>query len=150
MSDAVLAAVAVVLITLVPFDLYVARAFIRAARIRPHMDAVTAFAWIETGIAILAIIAGLLGVHTILVQRFDIRILPVAAPVALLALGLIAVSIPNLFTLRLLRRWVTEARNLHLHRRDGEHYVKAHRRADDIHAPIVSDAEDRYRGEGDH
>jgi hypothetical protein len=99
-----LVAVAAVLVVAVPFDLYVAFRFIRAAIERPHIPVLTLAALRSGAIAVAAVIAGILGLQSIVLLQTGVRVLPTPWPTVLLAVALVVISLPNVYALRVLNR----------------------------------------------
>lgn len=136
MSDGVLAIVALVLVVALPFDIYVANRFIRAASVRPYDDVATGIALTTGCIAIAAAIAALLGIHTIRFQASGgtERLLPMGISVVLIAIAMIVISIPAAYWLAKFRAWRRKPQ-LHIHRRTDDD-PRWHRRFDD--PPILA------------
>jgi hypothetical protein len=101
----VLLAVSIVLIVAVPWDLYVAYRFVRAAMEKPYIPILTLAAVRSVAIAIAATIFGLLGLHSVLflASGETFRLLPVPVPTLLLAVGAIVISVANIYVFRVLR-----------------------------------------------
>ena len=135
MSDSVLDLVALVLVVALPFDIYVANRFIRAASVRPFDDVATGIALTTACIAIAAAIAAVLGVHTIRFQASGgtERLLPMGVSVVLIAVAMIVISIPAAYWLAKFRAW-RHTPQIHIHRRGADH-PRWHRRRDDPQPP---------------
>lgn len=95
---------AAVLVVAVPFDLYVAFRFIRAAIERPHIPVLTLAALRSSAIAAAAVIAGILGLQSIVFVQTGVRVIPSPWPTVLIAVALIVISLPNVYALRILNR----------------------------------------------
>lgn len=126
---------AVILIAFVPFDGYVAWRITAVAWARPRIDALTGAALVSIGIFVLASIVAVVCIHAILAAETGAGFLPAGLPALMLGVGLVVVSLPNLYLLRLLRRWDTEANRHRVHRRDSEPHSTTHHRHDDQPRP---------------
>lgn len=129
MSDEVLFGVALVLVIAVPFDIYVAWRFTKAALVRPHDDVATGIALTLACIAIAATCAGVLGVHTIRFLKTGDRLIPQGLSILLIAIAVVVVSVPSAYWIRKIREWRRRPQ-LHVHRR-GDDLPRWHRRFDD-------------------
>lgn len=103
MIDPWLLAVAILLIIAVPFDWIVAGVWIGLALVKPPITFIAVTAKRHFIYAIVASLAGVLGVQSIAFAAYGIRILPAPIPTLIIALVLVGVSIPNVLSLRYLR-----------------------------------------------
>ena len=103
MTDPWLMVVAAVLVVAVPFDVWVAVKFTRAALQRPRYRILTLAALRSVAIAIAACIAGILGAQSIYFAATGQRFLPAPIPAVLIAIALVVISLPNVYALR----WLT-------------------------------------------
>jgi len=129
-SDALLIAVSIVLMIAVPFDVYVAWRFARAALVRPRTDVGNFVALVVTSVAIAATSGGTLGIYSIVFIATGDRLIPQPLPILLLAAALIVISLPNVYVIRRFRSWASEDRIARVHRRVGDQ-PRFHRRKDD-------------------
>lgn len=124
-------ALTVAIVLLVPFDVYVAWSYARAAVRRPHIEALTASALSTAGVATAAVLAGILGINRLIVIGGGPAFLDGSVALLLLALALVVVSLPNLYKVRLLKRWSQGEWSPTRHRRIGDRTEREHRRRDD-------------------
>lgn len=108
MIDPWLLAVAVLLVVAVPFDWIVAGVWIGLALVKPPISFIAVTAKRHVIYAIVASLAGLLGIQSIAFVAYGVRILPAPVPTLIIAAVLIGVSIPNVLSLRYLRE-ISEA-----------------------------------------
>jgi hypothetical protein len=135
-TDALLIAVAVVLIVLTPFDIYVAWRLTSLALQRPHIASLTGAALRSIAIAVAGTLFAILGIQSIWFAHYGERLLPAPIPTLLIVAGAIVISLPNIYFLRILHRFADEASEWRRHKRDGDHAESMHRRLDD---PKVGD-----------
>lgn len=132
-TDTFLNGIAVILIVLPVWDWRVALKTCRAAYKRPRYEALTSSALSSFATAVAATIAGALGINRIeAVLTGTPGFIPPTVALGLLALALIVVSLPNIYTDRLYRRWKREFEaNARQHKRIGDQRTHPHRRWDD-------------------
>jgi hypothetical protein len=107
-SDGFLAVVAVVIMALVPGDLYAAVRLLVAAVERPAIPALTLYAGLSCGVAIAAAAFGIIALSTFVRILTGEALLPTGFGLPLLLVGMVVISLPNVFLLRQLRRWDAE------------------------------------------
>jgi hypothetical protein len=104
-----LVVVAAILIIAVPFDVYVAFRFVAEAARKPYLPVLTLAALRSLGIAIAATAFGVLGTGVIYLVVVGDRLIPPGVAAALISIGAIVVSLPNVYALRLLREGKVES-----------------------------------------
>lgn len=130
-SDEVIAlALGILYLALAAMDILIARRLVRAERIKPQIEALTAMALIVVAVACGAAIGALLGFNGISRYLDGVVIIPSPLSLVLLAIALGLPSLACVYLFRLVRRWEREAKELHIHSRDGE-LPHPHRRKDD-------------------
>jgi hypothetical protein len=130
-SDALLVAVALVLIVLTPFDIYVAWRLSVLAMQKPRIPSLTGAALRSVAIAVAGTLFAILGFHSIWFAYTGVRLLPTPVPTLLIVIGAIVISLPNIYFLRLLHRFADEANEWRRHKRNGDQAESLHRRATD-------------------
>lgn len=130
-TDVLLAFAAAVLVGLVPVNWFVAWRFLSEARKPPSSPTLWLAAVRSTLIAIAESIGGLLGLGFL--QLAVTGEFPLARPwpQILIAVAFLIVGAANVYALWVLRRFVREQRQLHIHQRDTEQ-PRWHRRHDDL------------------
>lgn len=131
MSDALLVAVAVVLIVLTPFDIYVAWRLSVLAMQKPRIPSLTGAALRSVAIAVAGTLFAILGFHSIWFAYTGVRLLPTPVPTLLIVVGAVVISLPNIYFLRLLHRFADEANEWRRHKRNGDQAESLHRRSTD-------------------
>lgn len=138
-ADALLFGASVLVIGLAIFDISIWWEFHQAAR-RPPPPTGTFYLAIAArrATAVTASIFAILGANQIVFIVTDgaFRILPTPTPTLLVVVGAIVVSLPSFTARRVLAELEAEARDLHLHQREGDASVHPHRRADDAPIPV--------------
>ena len=132
MSDAAFLVVALVLVFVIPFDIYVVVRVIRAALVKPRIGFLSAIAIGSASSGIAAFLAAVLAVHALvfLSSGGATRLLPAGVSIFILAAIACLASVPLLVILI----WLVFVRprpEAHVHRRDAEPAVKQHRRSTD-------------------
>jgi hypothetical protein len=125
--DIIVFIAAVIVVGVVPFDLYVMGELVGAAREDPPIDALTGGAVVSVGISAGALLAAVVAINGVVFLSSDPHagFLPTGVGTLLLALSLPLFSFGNVYMLILLRRWAREAREA---REAGQHRL---RRQDD-------------------
>lgn len=120
--DFIVLIAAAVVVGVVPFDLYVARELVGAAREEPPIDALTGGAVVSLGIAAGAILSAIVAANGVVYLSSEphVGFLPTGLGTLLLALSLPLFSIGNGYMLILFRRWAREAREAHGGRRHDD------------------------------
>ena len=128
--------IALVLLGFVPFDLYVAWRLSTLAMQKPYIASLTGAAIRSVAIAAAAVLFAILGVQSIVFLQTGERLLPSPLPTLLIAGGAVIVSLPNLYFLRLLRKFAAEAEEYRAHKRaEDEDGSFLHRRVTDVQPP---------------
>lgn len=104
---------AAIVIGVVPFDLYVCRELVGAAREKPPIDALTGGAVVSVGISAGALLSAVVAINGVIYLSTDPHagFLPTGIGTLLLAFSLPMFSFGNGYMLILLRRWSREARD---------------------------------------
>lgn len=112
--------VALVLLVFVPFDIYVAWRLSQLALQKPRIASLTGAAVRSIAIAVAGVLFAILGVQSLVFLTSGERLFPSPIPTVLIAAGAVVVSLPNLYFLRILRRFALEAEEYRAHKRDAE------------------------------
>ena len=94
--------VAVLLVVAVPFDWIIAGIWLGVALVKPPIAVLQTTAKRHVIYAVVASFAGLLGIQTIALNAYGIRIFPAPIPTVLIVLILVGVSVPNVLSVKYL------------------------------------------------
>jgi hypothetical protein len=132
-SDLFFNGLSLLLIALPVWDWRAAWLLCRAAYKRPRIEALTASAVTSLATATAATLAAFLGLNRIeaVVTGNAAGFIPTWLALLLLAAALVVISLPNIYKVRLFRRWENDSRALKYHQRDQERLLHPHRRWDD-------------------
>jgi hypothetical protein len=133
MTDVPSVLVALVLIFVIPFDVYVVLRVIRAALVKPRIGFLSAIAIGSASSGIAAFLAAILAVHALVFVSSSgaIRLLPAGVSIFILAAIACLASVPLLVILVWLVTIRPRGAQIHVHTRESERRVRTHRRADD-------------------
>jgi hypothetical protein len=131
-DDLVLDVLATLYITFAAIDAYVFYRLYRPARVKPHIDALTATMIVSGTITVGGIIGAVLGLSSIWRHLTGFALLPTPVTLILLVVALGAPSAGSVYMWRQLRKWSSaSSKALFVHARATDHAPHLHRRATD-------------------
>jgi hypothetical protein len=120
MSDGLLLIIACILVIFVPADVYVAYRLDRLAVRKPYIASLTGAALRSTAIAVAASLFAAVAFVSVWFLRTGEMLIPVGTPTLLLAVGTVIISLPNVYFIKVLRRFDRDAEVLRHHRRSED------------------------------